>query len=115
MTTTIHFDEFALFEYAEGTSEQREEIEAHLAGCPECATSIGEHRQFVAALGQPAVWDTAPDPAPKTRMPDLVSISDRVEREDAAAAVLLEDALTGPTAWWRTRLRQAEGWRTAGV
>jgi len=115
MTTTSHFDEFALFEYAEGTSEQREEIEAHLAGCPECATSIGEHRQFVAALGQPAVWDTAPDPAPKTRMPDLVSISDRVEREDAAAAVLLEDALTGPTAWWRTRLRQAEGWRTAGV
>lgn len=115
MTTTSHFDEFALFEYAEGTSEQREEIEAHLAGCPECATSIGEHRQFVAALGQPAVWESTPDPAPKSRVPDLLTISARLEREDAAGAAIVEDALTGPTAWWRTRLRKAEGWRTAGV
>lgn len=115
MTTTSHYDEFALFEYAEGTSEQREEIEAHLADCPECATSIGEHRRFVAALGQPAVWEKAPEPAPKSRFGDLVSVNTRLEREDAAGSAIVEDALTGPTAWWRTRLRKAEGWRTAGV
>jgi len=114
-TTTTHYDEFALFEYAEGTSEQREEIEAHLADCSECATNIGEHRQFVAALEQPAVWDQAPAPAPKSRMSDLLSINVRLEREDAAGAAIVGDALTGPTAWWRTRLRKAEGWRTAGV
>src|SRR5437868_12847883 len=115
MTTTTHYDEFALFEYAEGTSEQREEIEAHVADCPECAANIGEHRRFAAALGQPSVWETAPVPAPKSRINDLLSINGRIEREDAAAAAIIEDALTGPTAWWRTRLRNAEGWRTAGV
>ena len=115
MTTTSHYDEFALFEYAEGTSEQREEIEAHLADCPECSTSIGEHRRFVAALGQPAVWEQAPESAPKSRITDILSINARLAREDAAAASIVEDALTGPNAWWRTRLRQADGWRTAGV
>jgi tetratricopeptide (TPR) repeat protein len=115
MTTTSHYDEFALFEYAEGTSEQREEIEAHLADCPVCATSIGEHRRFVAALGQPAVWENAPEPAPKSRFDDLLSINTRLQREDAAGSAIVEDALTGPTAWWRTRLRKADGWRTAGV
>src|SRR3954463_10266133 len=99
MTTTSHIDEFALFAYAEGTSEQREEIEAHVADCLECATSIGEHRRFVAALGQPAVWQTTPEPAPKSRIADLLSIHNRVEREDAAGAAIVEDALTGPTAW----------------
>lgn len=115
MTTTSHIDEFALFEYAEGTSEQGEEIEAHLADCLECATSIGEHRRFVAALGQPAVWQSTPEPAPKSRITDLLSVNTRIEREDAAGSAIVEDALTGPTAWWRTRLRKAEGWRTAGV
>jgi len=115
MTTTSHYDEFALFEYAEGTSEQREEIEAHVADCSECAANIGEHRRFAAALGQPAVWQSTPAPAAKSRITDLLSINGRIEREDAAAAAIIEDALTGPNAWWRTRLRQAEGWRTAGV
>src|SRR3954447_788529 len=115
MTTTSHYDEFALFEYAEGTSEQREEIAAHLADCPECSTSIGEHRRFAAALGQPAVWDKAAEPVAKSRLTDLLSINGRLEREDAAGAAIVEDALTGPTAWWRTRLRKADGWRTAGV
>src|SRR6185369_6832405 len=108
MTTTTHYDEFALFEYAEGTSEQREEIEAHLADCPECATSIGEQRQFVAALGQPSVWERTPDPAPKSRIADLLSINERIDREDALGAAIVADALTGPTAWWRTRLRKAD-------
>lgn len=115
MTTTSHYDEFALFEYAEGTSEQREEIEAHVADCSECAANIGEHRRFAAALGQPAVWESAPSPAAKSRITDLLSINGRIEREDAAAAAIIEDALTGPNAWWRTRLRKADGWRTAGV
>src|SRR5947207_6629731 len=102
MTTTAHYDDVALFEYAEGTSEQREEIEAHLADGPACATSIGEHRRFVAALGQPAVWENAPEPAPKSRFDDLLSINTRLQREDAAGSAIVEDALTGPTAWWRT-------------
>jgi tetratricopeptide (TPR) repeat protein len=114
-TTTTHIDEFALFEYAEGTSEKREEIEAHLAGCADCAANISEHRRFVTALSQAAVWDKAPAPAPKSRLADLTAFNNRIAREDAAAVAILDQALTGPNPWWRNRLRQADNWRTAGV
>jgi tetratricopeptide (TPR) repeat protein len=115
MTTTTHFDELALFQYAEGTSENQEEIAAHVAGCDVCAANISEHRRFVAALSQASVWDKAPAPAPKSRLSDLTAFNTRIAREDAAGAAIVDEAITGPNAWWRTRLRQAENWRTAGV
>ena len=115
METTNHYDDFALFQYAEGTSEQRVEIEKHLAECRECARSIGDQRRFTAALARPEVWGKQSEPDPKSRLDDIVLMSDRVRNEDAEGAEIVEDALTGPTAWWRTRLRKSEGWRTVGV
>jgi tetratricopeptide (TPR) repeat protein len=115
MTTTTHFDDFALFEYAEGTSPRQEEIEAHLADCSSCASNIGEHRLVVEAMSHAAVWDQAQQPAPPPRTSDLTAFHARLTREDAAAATIVTEAITGPTAWWRNRLRQGTDWRTAGV
>lgn len=39
----------------------------------------------------------------------------RLEDEDRAGAALCASALTGPSAWWGTRLRQEKDHRTAGV
>ena len=111
-----HYDDEALFEYVEGTSPIREEIAAHAAACDDCASEIDSHTDLAAALGTETVWDETPEretPAPER--PLAVSFAARLAAEDAAAVELCDQILTGPANWWATRMRKAEGTRTAGM
>lgn len=49
------------------------------------------------------------------RVAERIAFHARLEAEDAAAAILCERALVGPSAWWAARLRQEEGALTSGV
>ena len=114
----IHFDEDALLQYAEGNSPIGTEIESHAAECPECARAIAEQREIVDILKSDEVWSGMPDPSPAAlaRMREVSSLSYRITEEDHAAAVLLDEVLKGPAAWWRNRLlKSGPAGRTAGV
>jgi tetratricopeptide (TPR) repeat protein len=73
--------------------------------------------EIVDALKDAATWEPAaePPPASRLRMDELIAFRERLAREDAAGAELCDQLLTGPSAWWRTRLRQDPNGRTAGV
>lgn len=109
-----HFDDEALFQYAEGTSPIATEIESHVASCERCSAELGNHRELVDALQSEAVWKD-PMPAPRQFVVDVVEFADRAKSEDAKAAALCDAILSGPAAWWPQRLRQAENVYTAGM
>lgn len=110
-----HYDEEALFEYVEGTSPIAADIESHVASCDRCSTEVVEQREMIAALGVKDVWESDPAPAPRQFVLDVAAFAVRVRQEDEQAAVLCEEILTGPPAWWRQRLRTCEGAQTAGM
>src|SRR5215212_7172253 len=108
-----HYDDESLLEYVDATSPIAGEIEAHAAGCSTCAAEIGSHRETIKLLESEEVWTEAPPPP--ARLADVTAFAARLKREDAEAAAVCNDVLTGPSAWWSTRLRKAAGGRTAGV
>lgn len=111
-----HYDDESLFQYAEGSSPIAQEIESHVSACGDCATEVGGHREMVGALRSGDVWDTTVEPAaPRQFVVDVVAFAERVRAEDERAVALCDQILTGPSSWWSTRLRQAEGAYTAGV
>lgn len=109
-----HFDDEALFQYAEGTSPIATEIESHVAACERCSAELGSHREMVDALESEAVWKD-PMPAPRHFVVDVAEFAGRARSEDAQAAALCDQILSGPAAWWPQRLRQAENAYTAGM
>ena len=109
-----HYDDEALFQYAEGTSPIAGEIENHVSACERCSTEIGSHREIVEALQADTTWND-PAPAPRQFVVDVASFAAKVREEDDHAAALCDDVLSGPPAWWRQRLRKAENVYTAGM
>jgi len=108
-----HYDDESLLEYVDGTSPIAAEIEAHAAGCTICSAEIGSHRETIKLLESEDVWtDASPSPA---RLADVAAFAARLKKEDSEAAAVCDEVLTGPSAWWPTRLRKAAGGRTAGV
>lgn len=110
-----HYDEEALFEYVEGTSPIAADIETHVASCDRCSTEVVEQREMIAALGVKDIWESDPAPAPRQFVLDVAAFAVRARQEEEQAAVLCDDVLTGPPAWWRQRLRTSEGAQTAGM
>lgn len=110
-----HYDEAALFEYVEGTSPIAGDIESHVSSCERCAAELGEQREMIAHLGSPDVWQSGETAAPRPFMVNVASFSERLRREEAEAATLCDDVLSGPPAWWPQKLRKAENGKTAGV
>lgn len=110
-----HYDDESLFQYAEGTSPIAGEIEAHVSDCTDCATELESHRDLVDALETDETWDDRPEVTPKPQPADVFAFAERLKQEDARAAQICDEALTGPASWWATRLQQAEGVRCAGV
>ena len=109
-----HYDDEALFQYAEGTSPIAMEIESHVASCDRCSTEVGSHREIVEALQSDDVWKD-PAPAPREFVIDVQQFADRARAEDARAISVCDEILSGPAAWWPQRLRQTEGVYTAGM
>ena len=112
-----HFDDESLFEYVEGTSPKASEIASHVSSCAECAREVGEQRQMMTALEDSEVWEPVPSapPAPRQFIVNVAAFAERVRLEDERAAILCEDILSGPPAWWKQRLRKTEGAITAGM
>ncbi len=109
-----HYDDEALFQYAEGTSPIAGEIESHVSACERCSSEIGSHREIVEALQTDTTWND-PAPAPRQFVVDVASFAEKARQEDEHAAALCDDVLSGPPAWWRQRLRKAENVYTAGM
>jgi len=110
----MHFDDDALFRYAEGTSANTEEIETHVSGCQQCSTRVGGHRAVVDALRTADVWEEEA-PAPRQFVLDVVAFANRAKQEEERARVLCDEVLSGPSSWWPQRLRKAEGAVSAGM
>lgn len=109
-----HYDDEALFQYAEGTSPISTEIASHVAACDRCSSELGTHRDVVEALRSDEVWqDTAP--APRQFVVDVMEFADRARAEDLRADAITTDVLSGPASWWPQRLRKHEDYRTAGM
>ena len=109
-----HYDDDALFLFAEGTSPIATEIESHVSGCDRCSTEVGGHREVVEALRSEETWKDAAA-APRQFVVDVVEFADRAKAEDAKAAMVCDEVLSGPAAWWPQRLRQAGDIDTAGM
>ena len=110
----MHYDDATLFQYVEGTSPIREEISAHVVSCAECAAEVESHHDVLEALRMAEMWDEPTAGASATREA-VVAFTRRLAEEDAAAAALCDEILVGPASWWATRLRKAQGGRTAGM
>jgi tetratricopeptide (TPR) repeat protein len=109
-----HFDDEALFQFAEGTSPIAQEIAGHLSACSECASEVGSHQEIVGALQQEDVWEEEVAP-PRQFMVDVIGFAEQARLEEERAARLCDEILTGPSSWWPTRLRQSPGAGTAGL
>jgi len=113
-----HYDDETLIEYVEGISEQDAEIATHAAACADCASEIDSHREMIAVMKQPTVWDRRPldqVTPPAERLARLTSFKQRLDAEDAAAKELIATMLKGPSAWWRNAVRQNSKALTAGM
>lgn len=109
-----HYDDEALFQYAEGTSPIAMEIESHVSACDRCSTEVGSHREIVEALQSDEAWKD-PAPAPRRFIVDVVEFADRAKAEDVRAAAACDEILSGPAAWWPQRMRQTGDVYTAGM
>src|SRR5580765_8599089 len=101
----IHYDE-ALLMYAEGTSPIREEITVHVASCEQCAGMLSAHQELAALLKSADVWEPA---APATaevvaRGRQLATVANGLSQEERAAEAIVDELLSSPQAWWRTKL-----------
>jgi tetratricopeptide (TPR) repeat protein len=110
----MHFDDDALFRYAEGTSANTEEIETHVSACGPCSNRVGGHRAVVDALRTAETWNDDV-PAPRQFVLDVVAFAARAKQEEALARTLCDEILSGPSSWWPQRLRKAENVYTAGM
>ncbi|HEV7922126.1 MAG TPA: tetratricopeptide repeat protein, partial [Thermoanaerobaculia bacterium] len=111
-----HYDDETLFQYVEGSSPIGEEIDAHAVDCALCAAEIASHRETIQLLEDEDVWnERAVPPVPPARFAEVASFASRLKKEDADAVTICDEALTGPAAWWATRLRKSPAARTAGV
>jgi tetratricopeptide (TPR) repeat protein len=112
-----HFDDESLFEYVEGTSPMASEIESHVSSCRQCAKEVVEQRQMLATLADSEVWQAIPATAtaPRQFIVNVAAFAERARMEEESAALLCEQILSGPPAWWQQRLRKSESAMTAGV
>jgi tetratricopeptide (TPR) repeat protein len=112
----IHYDDEALLMYAEGTSPLREEITVHVASCEQCAGMLSAHQELAALLKSTDVWEpvAAPTAEVVARGRQLATVSRRIEHEDEASIVYVDELLGTPPAWWRTKVMR-DGQRSIGV
>ena len=110
----MHYDDQALFEYVEGTSSISSAIESHVSSCERCSAEVGEQREMIAHLSSSDVWEEAPA-APRQFVIDVAAFAEQARREEQDAAVLCDEILTGPAAWWPQRLRQSGRAHTGGM
>ncbi len=114
MDMNAHYDDESLFRYADGTSPIAGEIEAHVRACSGCRMELDEHIGIVDALKSGTAWEPSQPASPVTAA-ELGALAARMREEDGEAAALCDTILSGPSAWWPTRLRKEPNARSAGM
>ncbi|MGN6182123.1 MAG: hypothetical protein ACTHQM_00540 [Thermoanaerobaculia bacterium] len=109
-----HYDDETLFQYVEGTSPIASEIESHMTSCQACSEEIDGQREVADVLREAETWVDA-SPAPRRFVIDVAAFAERARREEIDARKICDAVLTGPSAWWPQRLRQAQNARTGGM
>lgn len=113
-----HFDEEALYEYLDDPDafRSRGELEAHVAQCAACRSTLEELREFESALSSSALWDFA-EAVRRHREPpeEIRSMADRLAIEDADAGEFLTPILTSPAAFRRANVASSPELHTAGI
>lgn len=112
-----HYEDEILFQFVAGTSPIGEEIDSHVESCASCARVVDEHRHLIDTLRTPEVWQHAeePTPAQKCRIEEIVAVSRLIQQENDKAEALVNRLLSGPSAWWKTRLANMPEARSAGM
>jgi tetratricopeptide (TPR) repeat protein len=113
-----HYDDEILLQYAEGSSPIGGEIASHLVDCTKCNVTIDEQRDLIEILRGAAVWEHVPEtstPAEASCVRELAAFQERIAAEDADADAILDDVLSGPPSWWRTRLTKSATHLTGGL
>ncbi|HEX7832566.1 MAG TPA: hypothetical protein VF787_23110, partial [Thermoanaerobaculia bacterium] len=109
-----HYDDETLFQYVEGTSPIASEIELHMSSCDACADEVVGHREIADVLRTADAWEDE-SPAPRRFVVDVVAFAERARVEELNAARICTEVLTGPSAWWPQRLRQASNAQIGGM
>jgi len=106
----------ALLDAAGGASDERAQIDTHVNTCSTCTVRLDALRKFIAVLGEAVVWDRRElKIKPRRGWVKLAAeVVSQLRDEEAAAAKVIGDVLTGPAKWWRTRAMQNEESRTYG-
>ena len=111
-----HLTEEQLGEYAfdPDALPDRREMEAHLADCPQCSSSLTCIRSIEFGLADPDAWEIAErdDSATREAMRNLAA---QAAAEDEQAEHLLEKLLQNPARMAWTRFAKQGKYRTAGA
>src|SRR5260221_9404567 len=112
----IHYDDEALLMYAEGTSPIREKITVHVTSCEQCAGMLSAHQELAALLKSADVWEPATPATAEVvaRGKQLATVARGLNHEESGAAAIVDELLSSPQAWWRTKLAR-QGEQTVGV
>lgn len=109
-----HYDDEALIALLES---DRAAEDTHIPGCPVCSEKVESFRMIADCLADADVWDTRelPMDAVPSTVATLRAFATRMEDEDARAAAILPQLLSGERETWQGRLGEHPEWRTAGL
>lgn len=109
-----HYDDEALIALLES---DRAAEDTHIPGCPVCSEKVESFRMIADCLADADVWDTREFPmdAVPSTVATLRAFATRMEDEDARAAAILPQLLSGERETWQGRLGEHPEWRTAGL
>jgi tetratricopeptide (TPR) repeat protein len=101
-----------LFSFDPSTSENRAEIEAHVAECARCSTTVDFMRVTDEDLGDEDVWEWS---AGSASLRSFEAIAEQIAAEDAEADDLLKVFLSAPAATAWKQLHTRKKFLTGGV
>jgi tetratricopeptide (TPR) repeat protein len=114
MLASTPCDFLASLELVDGTLSPQQR--AHVEACPSCGREIETRHRLRTILRGELTWadDEAP-PFPAARPESLRSFAARMSLEDEEGAAICDEVLSGPEAWWQTRLAKLRPLPTAGL
>jgi tetratricopeptide (TPR) repeat protein len=107
-------EELAGYAFDPDAVPNRQEIEAHVADCPQCSSSLTFIRSVDDGLADPDAWAMA-DPHEDGKREEMRERAAQTAAEDEEAAELLADLLGNPARTIWADLGSHERFRTAGV
>src|SRR5258706_410523 len=118
MNTTMHYSDEDLTTYVINPAHvaERERMESHLDGCPECRATVTSLEEVEEDLRNPGVWQQVDGfLARPARLEETLRLMATIDQEDLDAALMIELDLGSPKSFASLRITRAARYRTAGV